>query len=101
MGTLSAYVPAREPDRAADGFADPLQHYIVETVAIEERKVRVRQLGIVLALIGGIVVTQWPFSFDSANAVTSVVASAEAVANHIPAISLERLAFAGGLQSGF
>lgn len=101
-GALSAYVPANASAPAADGFADPLKSYILETVALEDRKVRVRQLGIVLLLVGGLFVSQWPVAFSSANAVTSVIINAEAVVNHLPTtISLERLAFAGGLQAGF
>lgn len=101
-GALSAYVPASRSAPAADGFADPLKNYILETVALEDRKVRVRQLGIVLLLVGGLFVSQWPVAFSSANAVTSVIIDAEFVVNHLPAtISLERMAFAGGLQAGF
>lgn len=100
IGALSAYVPASEPGRAAD-FEDPLKHYILETTAREARKVRVRQLGIVLALIGGLAVSQWPIAFSSANAVPTVVQRAEAAAGDSHTISLERLAFAGGFQNGF
>jgi hypothetical protein len=100
QGALSAYVPTSQTARPADDFADPLKHYIVETVALEDRKVRARQLGIVLALVMGIFVSQWPVAFSSANAVTSSVIGADAFG--APTVVLtERLAFAGGLLGSF
>jgi hypothetical protein len=93
-------VPTSQAARPADGFADPLKHYIIETVALEDRKVRARQLGVVLALVLGIFVSQWPVAFSSANAVTSSVIGADAFGT--PTLVLtERLAFAGGLQGSF
>ena len=50
-GLCRPYVPTSQAARPADGFADPLKHYIIETVALEDRKVRARQLGVVLALV--------------------------------------------------
>jgi hypothetical protein len=93
-------VPTSQTARPADGFADPLKHYIIETVAIEDRRLRARQLGVVLALVLGIFVSQWPVAFSSANAVTSSVIGADAFG--APTLVLtERLAFAGGLQGSF
>ncbi len=100
QGALSAYVPATQTARPADVFADPLKHYIIETVVLEDRKVRTRQLGIVLALVLGIFISQWPVAFSSANAVTSSVISADAFG--APTVVLtERLAFAGGLLGSY
>ena len=100
QGALSAYVPATRTARPADVFADPLKHYIIETVVLEDRKVRTRQLGIVMALVLGIFVSQWPVAFSSANAVTSSVISADAFG--APTVVLtERLAFAGGLLGSY
>jgi hypothetical protein len=97
---LSAYVPASQTTRPADSFADPLKHYIIETVALEDRKVRTRQLGIVMALVLGIFVSQWPVAFSSANAVTSSIIGADAFG--APTVVLtERLAFAGGLLGSY
>ena len=91
---------------AADDLDDALKQYIFDTVRRQARVGRRRQLGLALALIGGIVAFQWPVGFDSARAIPTNVASLEAPGGRIAdaadtAMTADRFAFAGAVRESF
>jgi hypothetical protein len=79
-------------------FALPLQVYIIETIERDTHTRRLRQVGMIAALVVGMFVSQWPVAFSTANAVPSLPISAKDAGARITSpVALERLAFAPGL----
>lgn len=91
---------------AADDLDDALKQYILDTARRQARDRRRRQVGLALALIGGIVAFQWPVGFDSARAIPTSLASIEAPGSRsgdaaAAAVTADRFAFAGAIQESF
>lgn len=92
MQALSAYRPTRGDVSGNGNFAEPLRHYIVETTVLEARKVRVRQTGLVAALLVGVLAVQWPAAVGTANAIAGVALQTPAAQSQ--PLTGGRLAFA-------
>jgi len=101
-GGLSAYVPARPHTPSAATFPLPLQAYIIETVERQARRHKLRQAAAVTALVIGMFVFQWPVAPSVANAVPNLPVSSAASGAHVPApATVDRLAFAASMRTGF
>lgn len=96
---LSAFTPARAPAPATIDFALPLQVYIIETIERDQRHKLLRQMGMVVALVVGMFVCQWPAAFSAANAVPSLPISAKSAgARELVPEAVERFNFVRGLR---
>lgn len=100
---LSAYVPAYASAPSGPTQSDlavPLQVYIIETIERDARNRLLRQLAIVVALVAGIFMSQWPVAFSSANAVPTPSVSAKRPGTLAASpVLIERLMFAPRLMA--
>lgn len=100
-GTLSAYRPPAASARAPAELELPLKIYIIETVELQARSKQLRELGIVVALVIGIVASVGQVAWDSAKVVPNLPVSAQDAGMLAVDALAPRLTFGTGLQASF